>query len=144
MTNSFFQTRVHPDDVHLTAVTAPFGLYEWLAMPINSPAIHQHRMTAALCQHIGKICHIYLDDIIIWSDTIIDHIKHIDAVMKSLQVAQLYCNPDKCKFFQTEVNFLGHHISQRGIELNSSKIDKVLNWPIPKTATDVRGFLGLV
>lgn len=85
-----------------------------------------------------------MDDIIIWSDTITDHIKHIDAVMKSLQAAQLYCNPDKCKFFQTEVNFLGHHMSQRGIELNSLKIDKVLNWPIPKTATDVRGFLGLV
>ena len=147
MTNSFFQTRVHPDDIHLTAVTTPFGLYEWLAMPMglrNSPAIHQRRMTAALRERLGKICHIYLDDIIIWSDTIADHIKHIDAVMKSLQKARLYCNPDKCKFFQTEVNFLGHHISQRGIELNSSKIGKVLNWPVPKNASEVRGFLGLV
>src|SRR5882724_2705551 len=88
--------------------------------------------------------HIYLDDIIIWSDTIADHIKHIDAVMKFLQKACLYCNPNKCKFFQHEVDFLGHHISQCGIEPNSSKIDKVLNWLIPKSATDVRGFLGLV
>jgi hypothetical protein len=51
MTNSFFQTRVHPDDIHLTAVTTPLGLYEWLVMPMglrNSPAIHQRRMTAAL------------------------------------------------------------------------------------------------
>jgi hypothetical protein len=58
MTNSFFQTRVHPDDVHLTAVTTPLGLYEWLAMLMglqNSPAIHQHQMTAALCQHLSKI-----------------------------------------------------------------------------------------
>jgi hypothetical protein len=51
MTNSFFQMRVHPDDIHLTAVTTPLGLYEWLAMPMglrNSPAIHQCHMTAAL------------------------------------------------------------------------------------------------
>jgi RNase H-like domain found in reverse transcriptase/Reverse transcriptase (RNA-dependent DNA polymerase) len=147
MTNSFFQTRVHPDDIHLTAVTTPFGLYEWLAMPMglhNSPAIHQQRMTAALREHIGKICHIYLDDIIIWSNTIAEHIQHIDTVIKALQKARLYCNPNKCKFFQEEVDFLGHHISQRGIKPNSSKIDKVLNWPVLKSMTDVRGFLGLV
>jgi hypothetical protein len=147
MTNSFFQTRVHPDDVHLTAVTTPFGLYEWLAMPMglrNSPAIHQRRMTAALREHLGKICHIYLDDIIIWSNTIAEHVRHIDQIMDSLRKARLYCNPNKCKFFQREVDFLGHHISERGIEPNSSKIAKVLNWPMPKSATDVRGFLGLV
>jgi hypothetical protein len=57
MTNSFFQTRVHPDDVHLTAVTTPLGLYEWLVMPMglrNSPAIHQRRMMAALHEYTGK------------------------------------------------------------------------------------------
>lgn len=147
MTNSFFQTRVHPDDVHLTAVTTPFGLYEWLAMPMglrNSPAIHQRRMTAALREHLSKFCHIYLDDIIIWSDNVAEHAKHIDIVMKALRKAKLYCNPNKCKFFQKDVDFLGHHISERGIEANSSKIDKIMNWPVPKTATDVRAFLGLV
>jgi hypothetical protein len=67
MTNSFFQTRVHPDDVHLTAVTTPMGLYEWLAMPMglrNSPPIHQRRVGGALREYIGKFCHIYLDDIV--------------------------------------------------------------------------------
>jgi hypothetical protein len=80
MTNSFFQTRVHPDDIHLTAVTTPFGLYKWLAMPMglhNSPPIHQRRMTAALHELLGKICHIYLDDIIIWSNSVEQHTEHI-------------------------------------------------------------------
>lgn len=80
MTNSFFQTLMHPDDIHLTAVNTPFGLYEWLVMPMglrNSLAIHQQRVTAALQSHIGKICHIYLDDIIIWSDSIDQHIKDV-------------------------------------------------------------------
>ena len=56
MTNSFFQTRVHLDDVHLTAVTTPFSLYKWLTMPMGlciAPAIHQRRMTAALREHLG-------------------------------------------------------------------------------------------
>ena len=64
--------------------------------------------------------------------------------MKALREARLYCNCKKCKFYQTELDFLGHHISERGIEADSSKIDRVLQWPVPKSATDVRAFLGLV
>ena len=147
MTNSFFQTLVHPDDVPLTAVTTPFGLYEWVVMPMglkNSPPIHQRRMTNALHEHIGCICHVYLDDVIIWSDNLIDHKKHVNMVMEALQKAHLYLNAKKCYFFLTEVDFLGHHISARGIEPQSSKCEKIMNWPMPKSATDVRSFLGLV
>jgi len=147
MTNSFFQTRVHPDDVHLTAMTTPFGLYEWLAMPMglkNSPPIHQRRMVAALRHLIGTICHVYLDDIVIWSNSVAEHTKHIDMVMKALANAKLHLNPKKCAFFRLEIDFLGHHISARGIQPNSSKVEKILNWPTPKSAMDVRSFLGLV
>ena len=140
MTNSFFQTRVHPDDVHLTAVTTPFGLYEWLAMPMglcHSPPIHQQRMTAALRELLGKICHIYLDDIVIWSNTVEQHTEHIHLVLGALRKAKLYCNPRKCHFYLLELDFLGHHISAHGIEANTSKVDKILNWPTPKNTTDV-------
>ena len=147
MTNSFFQMRVHPDDVHLTAVTMPLGLYEWLAMPMglrNSPAIHQRRVTAALREYIGKFCHIYLGDIVIWSQDIIEHMKHIDLIMKALQKARLYCNLKKCHFYLLEIDFLGHHISEWGIEPNSAKVERIMKWPIPKSTTDVYAFLGLV
>jgi hypothetical protein len=147
MTNSFFQTQVHPDDVHLTATTTPLGLYEWLAMPMglkNSPLIHQRRMVAALRHLIGKICHVYLDDIVIWSNSVAEHAKHINMVMKALIAAKLHLNPNKCLFFQLEIDFLGHHISAHGIEPNSSKVAKILEWPVPKSSTDVRAFLGLV
>jgi hypothetical protein len=147
MTNSFFQTRMHPDDIHLTAVTTLFGLYEWLVMPMglrNFPPIHQHCMTAALYEHISKICHIYLDDIIIWSDNVKQHTKHICLVLSSLRKASLFCNPKKCNFYQLDVNFLGHRISARGIEAQSSKVDKILHWPTPKNATETHPFLGLV
>jgi hypothetical protein len=147
MTNSFFQTRVHPDDVHLTAVSTPLGLYEWLAMPMglrNAPPIHQRRVTAALRPFIGRICHVYLDDIVIWSNTIDEHTKHIRMILTALRNASLYCNPKKCEFYLLEMDFLGHHISQRGIEARTSKVDKVLHWPRPRCAKEVRGFLGLV
>jgi len=114
MTNSFFQTLMHLDDVHLTAVNTPFGLYEWLVMPMglcNSPAIHQCRITAALQSHIRKICHIYLDDIITWSDMVEDHIRHVRTVLSDLRAARLYINEKKRNLFQTEVKFLGHRIS---------------------------------
>jgi hypothetical protein len=147
MTNSFFQTWVHPNNVHLTAVTMPLGLYEWLVMPMglrNSPAIHQRRMISALREYIGKICHIYLDDIVIWSNTVTEHVKHTDLIMTALCEARLYCNRKKCKFFQTEIDFLGHHVSERGIEASSAKIDKILQWPTPRNSTNVRAFLSLV
>ena len=147
MTDSFFQTRMHPDDIHKTAVTTPFGNYEWCVMPMgfrNSPAIHQRRVTNALRKYIGKICHVYLDDIVIWSDSIDEHIKNVNLVMEALRQAKLYVNMKKTHLFCYEIKFLGHIISQRGIEADGSKVDKILDWPIPKTANDVRAFLGLV
>src|ERR1700683_5131870 len=101
-------------------------------------------MTAALRQHIGKICHVYMDDIVIWSDTIEEHTLHVRMVLEALRAARLYCNPKKCSFYLLELDFLGHHISARGVEAHSSKVDKILQWPTPKSSTDVRAFLGIV
>jgi hypothetical protein len=147
MTNSFFQTRLHPDDIHLTASTTPFGLYEWTVMPMggrNAPSTHQRRMTAALRKYIGKFCHVYLDDIIVWSQTEEEHEANWELVFQALRKAFLFCNKKKSTLFCTEINFLGHHISERGIEPDGSKIQRILDWPQPKCAKDVRAFLGLV
>ena len=65
-------------------------------------------------------------------------------VMKALISAHLFCNPKKCNFFLTELDFLGHHISARGIELNTSKFQKISDWPIPTNSTEEHAFLGLV
>ena len=87
MTNSFFQIQVHPDNIHLTAVRMPWGLYEWTIMPqggCNAPATHQCQMTDALQELIGKICHVYLDDIIIWSQTVEEHEQNCATVLEAL------------------------------------------------------------
>ena len=147
MTDSFFQTRIHPDDIHKTAVTTPSGAYEWLVMPMglrNSPPIHQRRVATVLRNYIGKICHVYMDDIIIWSDNLEQHNKHVRIILKALEDAGLFINKKKTNLFCYETLFLGHKISLNGIEANSSKIDKILDWPIPKNLKQVQQFLGLV
>lgn len=147
MTNSFFQTKVHPDDMHLLAVHTPWGLYEWTVMPMgvrNAPAAHQCRMSTALCHLIGKICHVYLDDIIIWSQTLEEHETNVREVLQALRNAHLFCSLKKTSLFNLEIDFLGHHISARGIEPDKSKVARILDWPVPCKANDVRAFLGLV
>src|SRR6202522_3846523 len=147
MMNSFFQTKMHPDHIHLTAVSPPFSFYEWLVMPMglrNAPSIHQRRVTHALRDLLGRICHIYLDDIIVWSKDMKTQIIYTHEVFSALQKANLYINPNKTKLLCTEVDFLGHHISANGIEPDNKKVDKILSWPRPKSTTQTRSFLGLV
>jgi len=147
MTNNFFQTRMHPDDILLTAVSTPFELYEWLVMPMglqNAPVIHQCRVAVALCEYISKICHVYLDDIVIWSNTIEEHHHNVCIILTALHTAHLYCNPKKIHLYCSSIDFLRHHISPDGIEADSKKVDHILAWPWPCSATDVCHFLGLI
>lgn len=116
MTNLFFQTRVHPDDIKFTAVMTPFGLYEWVVMPMgcrNAPVTHQRRMNKVLRKYIGKICHVYLDDIVIWSNSLSEHQANVRTILQALWDADLYCLTKKSQLFMTKLDFLGHWISQR-------------------------------
>ena len=109
----------------------------------NAPSTHQRCMTDALQELIGKICHVYLDDIIIWSQTVEEREVNIAKVLEALCKANLFCNGDKTTLFSTEISFLGHIISAAGIQADPRKIDHILDWPQPTTATNMRGFLGL-
>ncbi len=110
----------------------------------NSPSIHQRRVTSALQVYLGKICHIYLDDIVICSNTIEKHEQNVHLILRVLQVAKLYVNPKKCKLFCAEIHFLGHKIPQKGIEADEGKADRILQWPRPRSAQEACSFLGLV
>jgi hypothetical protein len=147
MTDSFFQTRIHPDDIHKTAVTTPLGAYEWCVMPMglcNSPPIHQRRVMTVLRNHIGKICHVYMDDIVVWSQNLEEHALHVRIILQTLQDAGLYVNKKKTNLFRNEISFLGHIISQDGIQADPAKVQKIVDWPIPRSLKEVQQFLGLV
>ena len=71
---------------------------------------------------MGKICHVYLNDIIVWLSSVAEHQKNITAVIAVLRAAELYCSSKKSILFTTEIDFLGHHISDQGIEADMSKV----------------------
>ncbi len=147
MTNSFFQTCIHPDSFKYTAITTPFGLYESMVMPQgcpNTPSTHQRWMYSALRPYIGSICHVYLDDIIIWSDSLDEHCCNIPIILDALRSNSLFCSLKKTDLFCTDLTFLGHRISQEGVTPDRSKVEKIVSWPTPASASDVRSFLGLV
>lgn len=80
----------------------------------------------------------------IWSDNIEDHICDVHTVLSDLCAVQLYINEKKTNLFQTEIKFLGHKISAQGIEADMRKVDVILAWLTPRTATQTQSFIGLV
>ncbi len=103
MTDSFFHTKMHLDSIPLTTVNTPFSLYEWTVMPQgmkNSPSVHQRRVNEVLHEYIGVFCHIYLDDIIIWLQSLEEHQEHGQLIMNVLRKDHLYCNSHKSEFFK--------------------------------------------
>jgi hypothetical protein len=126
MTNLFLQTLINPDHIKYTATLTPFGLWEWVVMPIglrNSPATHQRRVMLALQELISQICHVYLDNIIIWSSSLAEHKVNVALVLEALKKAELYCSLKKSCLFATEIDFLGHHVSAKGIEASTEKVE---------------------
>ncbi|RXW12425.1 hypothetical protein EST38_g13429 [Candolleomyces aberdarensis] len=147
MTNSFFQTRVHPDDRHLFAMNTPMGAFEWVVMPMgfkNAPSIHQRRMVTALREHLRRICHVFIDDCIGWANSLRQHEENVRKLLDACRANGLYLNAKKSIVVSTSVSFLGHVIDRTGLHADGSKVDKVLNWPVPRSVKDVRSFLGLV
>lgn len=86
---------------------------------------------------------IYLDDIIVYGKTFEIHLKNLEEVFKRLSEANLKLNAEKCIFFQTQVSFLGHLVSEQGIGMDPEKIKAVQNWPTPRNLSEVRSFVGL-
>lgn len=130
MTNSFFQMLINPDHIKYTATLTLFVLWKWVVMPMgirNLPATHQQCITLALHELIGKICHVYLDNIIIWSLSLAQHKINVAMVLEALTKAHLVCSIKKSTLFESEMDFLGHHISTRGIEADSTKVTHILN-----------------
>ena len=147
MTNFFFQTCMAEEDIEKTGFKTPLGLFEWVVMPMglcNAPATHQRRVNEALGNLIGQICYAYLDDIVIWSDSDKQHRKRCRQVLACLRKAGLYCSVKKTNLASERVESLGHVVSAAGIEADPSKIRKIVEWPLPKSIKQLRGYIGLV
>jgi hypothetical protein len=135
------------EDIPLTVVKTPWGLVEWVVMPMgltNAPATHQARLEEAPGELINDCCVVYLDDIVVFSDNFTQHEQHLRRVLEQLRSANLYCSPKKTQLFRRHIEFLGHRILAKGFKADDKKIAKVLDWPSPRSSKGVKRFLGTV
>jgi hypothetical protein len=142
----YWQIRIADEDVHKTSVRTPLGSYEFLVMPFgltNAPATFQRFMESVLRPHLLKYCMVYIDDIIIYSKTAEEHLKHIEAVLKTLAKERVCIKLEKCQFFQVMLHFLGHIVSGNGIAPDPKKIKALNDWPVPKSLKELQSFVGL-
>lgn len=144
--SGFHQIPLREADRQKTAFSVNNGKYEFTRLPFglrNAPSIFQRTLDDILRKWIGKICFVYMDDIIIFSKNEEDHYKNIDAIFRTLRLSNMKVQLDKCEFLKKEVEFLGFIISDKGIKTNPKKVEAILNFPTPKTLKDLRSFLGL-
>ena len=131
---------MHAKDSHKTAFIMHEGLYEWLVLPMglaNSPATFQRCMAQVLKGLIPNSCLAYLDDIIVFGNDFQDTMRNLELVLDRLRQANLKLKPKKCRVFQSEVSYLGHIVSQQGIQTDPKKVESIKNWPTPTDAKDV-------
>ena len=100
-------------------------------------------MNEFLKEFIGKFIIVYLDDILIFSQTREEHLRHMKYVLEILQQAKLLINMNKCSFMKNELVYLGFVISKDGLKMDPEKIEAIVNWSSPKNIFEVRSFHGL-
>jgi len=138
--------RIREGDEYKTAFRTRKGQYEYLVMPFgltNAPAVFQRFINYVLSDFIDKFVVVYLDDILIYSKSLEDHIIHVSKVLKTLQDNHLVAKLEKCLFHVKEVEFLGHIVSGTSVRTDPKKIEAVMNWPKPVNVKQVQSFLGL-
>ena len=122
------------------------GQYQFKVMPFglnNTLATFQRLMNKVLRQYIGKFIQFYLDDVIIYSNNLTEHKKHIKAVLEKIREANLKLKLSKCQQFQTELKFVGHLVGRNGIKPDPQNVKKIKNAEVSKNTTRLRRFLGM-
>ena len=147
LASGFHQIEVNAKDIQKTAFNVENGHYEFVRMPFglkNAPSTFQRVMDNVLREHIGVRCFVYMDDIIVFSTSLQEHLTNLSKILETLEKYNLKVQLDKSEFLQKEVAFLGHVVTPEGVKPNPSKISVIKEWPLPSNEKDLRGFLGIL
>lgn len=146
LASGYWQVGLAPAAKEKSAFVTNNGLYQFNVMPFglsNAPSTFERLMERVLAGLQWQLCLVYLDDVIVFSQGIPQHIKRLEEVLTRIETAGLKLKPKKCHLFRRKVDFLGHVVSGQGIATNPEKIKAVEEWGTPKDLHEVRSFLGL-
>jgi hypothetical protein len=134
------------EDISKTTFRCHYDHYEFLVMPFgltNAPTMFQYCMNHVFNKQLRKHLLVFFDDLFIYSKTWEEHLRHVDQILSIMEEQSLYAKESKCEFGMTEVLCLGHIIGAKGVQVHREKIKAIVEWPTPKTLTELRGFLGI-
>jgi hypothetical protein len=132
--SGYHQIRMAAGEEYKTAFRTHSGHYEFLIMPFgltNAPATFQSLMNEVFRAHLRKFILVFFDDILVYSPTLGDHYQHLEIVLKLLRAHQLVARATKCFFGHSQVEYLGHVITEHGVATDPLKIQAIVDWPIP-------------
>jgi hypothetical protein len=142
---AFHRIRMNPDDEELTTFRTRYGAYKYKVLPFgltNGPSTFQRFINDTLMGYLDDFCSAYIDDILIYSDSVKEHKAHVKKVLQRLREAGLQADIKKCEFHVTETKYLGFIIGTDGIAVDPEKIAAVENWQRPQSVKGVQSFLG--
>jgi hypothetical protein len=146
LASGFHQIRMVPADEFKTAFKTHHGYFQFRVMPFgltNAPATFQCLMNVIFGDYVRKFILICMNDILVFSKTLEQHIEHLRLVFQTLLEHKLYLKFSKCTFAQQSISYLGHIISNQDVSTHPEKTEAVLKWHVPQNFTELRGFLGL-
>lgn len=147
LAQGFHQIELHPNSIEKTAFSVENGHYEYVRMPFglkNAPSTFQRVMDNVLREYLHRFCFVYMDDVVIFSKSLKEHLDHLRLIFSKFRHYNLKIQLDKSEFLCKDVAFLGHVITPEGIKPNPSKIEVIEKYPIPKTQKEIKSFLGLI
>jgi hypothetical protein len=143
--SGYHQMRIRPSDIPKTAFSTRYGLYEFTVMSFgltNAPSYFMNLMNKVFMEYLDRFVIVFIDDILIYSNSDSDHEEHLRLVLQKLQDNQLYAKYRKFEIWIGEVPFLGHIISN-GDPVDPAKVKEIMVWSVPTTVTKIQSFLGL-
>ena len=144
--SGYHQILLEEDSRDKTTFVVRSGSYRWRRMPMglaNSPATFGKAMNRIFGDMLFKNMCFYADDLLRWSDCIECHKKHLQEVFDRLEKANMTLKASKCQFAMPRVKYLGHYLSENGVEVNPEKTELITNYKVPTNPKQVRQFLGL-
>lgn len=145
--SGYWQIPLTEEAMAKTAFSTARGHYEFTVVPMgatNAPAHFQRAMDMLLSGLNWEICLVYLDDIMIFSETWEEHLRRVDQVLTRLAEAKLMLKWSKCKFFCNSTQFLGHVVDASGVRPDPAKVEAITNAQRPTSTTEIRRFVNMV